>query len=67
MCSGKFSRVLLCRHETRGHYHALKLMVLEDIIRHKQVTSITVMTIVISASNEGYPKVRNHGAGEGPY
>ena len=45
--SGKFSRVLLCRHESRGHYHALKLMVLEDIIRHKQVTTITVMTIVI--------------------
>ena len=39
--------MLLCRHESRGHYHALKLMVLEDIIRHKQVTTITVMTIVI--------------------
>ena len=39
--------MLLCRHETRGHYHALKLMVLEDIIRHKQVSIITVMTIVV--------------------
>ena len=35
--SGKFSRVLLCKHENNGHYHALKLMVLEDIIRCKQV------------------------------
>ena len=29
--------MLLCKHENNGHYHALKLMVLEDIIRSKQV------------------------------
>ena len=44
--SGKFSRVLLCKHENNGHYHALKLMVLEDIIRCKQVP-IRIIVLLI--------------------
>ena len=39
-CSGKFSRVLLCQHESSKDYVALKLMVLEDIVRYKQVTHV---------------------------
>ena len=47
--SGKFSRVLLCKHENNGHYHALKLMVLEDIIRCKQVPIRLVLLIFMQS------------------
>jgi len=47
--TGKFSRVLLCKHQNNGHYHALKLMVLEDIIRCKQVTHVESEKKILSS------------------
>ena len=35
--TGKFSRVLLCRHEDTGRFHAMKIMGLGDILRRDQV------------------------------
>ena len=37
---GKFARVVLSRHETTGHYYALKIMSMEDVIRLKQVEHV---------------------------
>ena len=33
---GKFARVVLSHRETTGHYYALKIMSMEDVIRMKQ-------------------------------
>ena len=40
MSSGKFSRVVLSRHETTKKYYALKIISIEDVIRMNQVDHV---------------------------
>merc|ERR1711976_213623 len=47
--TGKFSRVLLCQHETTTYFLALKLMVLEDIVKCKQVTHVNNEKRILSS------------------
>jgi len=47
--TGKFSRVLLCQHETTTDFLALKLMVLEDIVKCKQVTHVNNEKRILSS------------------
>lgn len=38
--TGTFGRVLLCRDQRSGEYHALKIMNIREVIRLKQVEHV---------------------------